>query len=154
MVENVQRKIVLILSLVVIAALCMFLPEQPFRMGLDLQGGTRLVYRFDFQKSLDAGEITSEEFQDKPRLLQEFINITHSRINPNGLLDPSIRPQGTDRVVIELPGTALASASASALLQGDLGPNVRQLTLSGTPEQIDAFPSSGGVVSIILPSMR
>ncbi len=150
MVENVQRKVTLIASMLIIAALCMILPENPFRLGLDLQGGTRLLYRFDFDKAVAEGTIRPEELQNKPRLLQEFIDITRNRIDPTGTLDASIRPQGEDRVVIELPGTALASASANAPLSMTLAADARDyLILDGADEALlEAFPSSGGVISI------
>lgn len=149
MVENVQRKITLIAAMLIIAALCMILPESPFRMGLDLQGGTRLVYRFDFEKAVEDGAITEDELQNKQQLLQEFINITRERIDPLGNLDLSMRPQGEDRVVIELPGTALASASAQAPLGALLKAEGTYLVLDGTdPALLEGFPSSGGVISV------
>ncbi|MEM7516110.1 MAG: hypothetical protein AAF368_04185, partial [Planctomycetota bacterium] len=117
MVENVQRKILLVATLLVLAALSMFLPEEPFRMGLDLQGGTRMVYRFDFEKAAADGQITREELQDKMSLKQEFIRIVRERIDPTGTLEPVLRPEGEDRVVIELPGISeLSTASAAGTL--------------------------------------
>ncbi len=149
MVENVQRKITLIAALLIVAALCLIVPEQPFRLGLDLQGGTRLLYRFDFEKAVADGTIDERELQNKPLLLQEFINITRNRLDKTGTLDLSIRPQGEDRVVIELPGTALASANAQGKLKAPLAANAKFLVLQDmAPAEIEAFPSTGGVISI------
>ena len=46
MVENLGRKITLILALLAVAILSLFVAG--FRLGLDLQGGTRLVYELPF----------------------------------------------------------------------------------------------------------
>ena len=46
-----------------------FLHRSPFRLGLDLQGGTRLVYHFDFEDALKKGQITATEHADKATML-------------------------------------------------------------------------------------
>ena len=48
MVENLGRKLTLIVTLLVVSLGLLIVPSDPFRLGLDLQGGTRLVYSFDF----------------------------------------------------------------------------------------------------------
>ncbi len=47
MIDNVGRKVFWIVVFLLAAISSLLVPEKPFRMGLDLQGGTRLVYRFD-----------------------------------------------------------------------------------------------------------
>ena len=49
--ENLGKKITITVVLAVAAILCLVLPKKPFRLGLDLQGGTRLVCRFDFEEA-------------------------------------------------------------------------------------------------------
>ncbi len=43
MVENVGRKVLLILALLVLSGAFLLLKDPAFNLGLDLQGGTRLV---------------------------------------------------------------------------------------------------------------
>ena len=150
MVENVQRKIFLILTLLVIAALCLLLPEKPFRLGLDLQGGTRLVYRFDFDKALREGQLSEADLADKTTLREEFIRIVRKRIDPNGVLEPVLVSEGEDRVVIELPGISdLSTAEASGKLETLVAADERtELQLAGSGEALEGFPVSGGTIAI------
>ncbi len=157
MLENVGRKVTTILLLLLVAILCMALPSireqaptSPFRMGLDLQGGTRMVLSFPFEEALKEGKITEAEFADKAGLMQQFTGIIRERVDPTGVHDPIIRSEGLDRVVIELPGTAeLASAGASDALQEAIGAGDRTLALASTDAaDLRAFPATGGVVRI------
>jgi preprotein translocase subunit SecD len=73
--ETIRRKI--LLTFVLVLAACasllippMFLHRSPFRLGLDLQGGTRLVYHFDFEEALRLGKISQAEYDDKPTMPQ------------------------------------------------------------------------------------
>src|SRR5437867_7246704 len=116
MTEKLGRKFALILALALAACASLLVPpvflhQSPFRMGLDLQGGTRLVYHFDFEDALKQGQITASEFGDKVNLLQEFCGIIRGRVDPNGIMELSIRPEGTERIVIELPGAAELAAA-------------------------------------------
>ena len=49
--------------------------SKPFRLGLDLQGGTRLVYKFDFEQAVKDGILQPGELNRKQELLQEFATI-------------------------------------------------------------------------------
>ena len=51
MVENVSRKVTFVATALLVSLAFLLVPEKPFQMGLDLQGGTRLVYRFDFDEA-------------------------------------------------------------------------------------------------------
>jgi preprotein translocase subunit SecD len=57
--ENLGKKITITVVLAVAAILCLVLPKKPFRLGLDLQGGTRIVCRFDFDEALKLGRISA-----------------------------------------------------------------------------------------------
>ena len=72
MIENVGRKVFWIVVFLLAAILCLWVPEKPFRMGLDLQGGTRMVYRFDFEEAAEQGKISEFELGNKVQLLQDF----------------------------------------------------------------------------------
>ena len=155
MTEKLGRKFALIvaLALAAIASLVVppvFLKRSPFRLGLDLQGGTRLEYSFNFEEALKRGQITASEFADKATMLQEFCGIIRGRVDPKGVMELSIRPEGINRIVVELPG---AAELAAARTQGKLGQALTvdglELTLdSGDAETVKAFPVSGGLITI------
>jgi protein-export membrane protein SecD len=64
-------------------------------LGLDLQGGMRLVLEIDRSKL--------EKADDKD-VLDRAYTIIENRINALGVAEPSIQKQGKDRLIIELPG--------------------------------------------------
>lgn len=64
-------------------------------LGLDLQGGMRLVLEVDRSKL--------EKADDKD-VLDRAYTIIENRINALGVAEPSIQKQGKDRLIIELPG--------------------------------------------------
>ncbi|MCK6448055.1 MAG: protein translocase subunit SecD [Planctomycetes bacterium] len=152
MVENVGRKIALILALVAASVLVLLLPSKPIRLGLDLAGGVRMVYRLDFELAKANNQITGNE--DPNELVEESIAIIRSRVDPNGVVEPVIRKLGTDRIEIQIPGTAeltgvAARATLGAALVGS-GDQLRDnIQLAATdPKQIEGFPATGGVIRI------
>ena len=64
-------------------------------LGLDLQGGMRLVLEVD-RSHLEKG-------QDKD-LLDRAFTVIENRINALGVAEPTIQKQGKDRIIVELPG--------------------------------------------------
>jgi SecD/SecF fusion protein len=64
-------------------------------LGLDLQGGMRLVLEIDRSK------LDNKEDKD---VLDRAYTIIENRINALGVAEPSIQKQGKDRLIIELPG--------------------------------------------------
>lgn len=107
MVRNLKWKAALV-ALVVGLALWMAYPPLDIRdnegnitqegkvnLGLDLQGGMHLVLL------VDTSELDPEEAKDAP---DRALEIIRNRIDQFGVLEPSIQRQGTDRIVIQLPG--------------------------------------------------
>ena len=88
-----------------------FLATHPFKLGLDLSGGTHLVYR------ADVSEIDATEIGDSMSSLRDVIE---RRINIFGVSEPSIQVQdggfsnqGEQRLIVDLPGvTDVSSAIA------------------------------------------
>ncbi|MFT5154180.1 MAG: SecD/SecF fusion protein, partial [Planctomycetota bacterium] len=147
MFENVGRKITLILSLLAIAVVALIVGQ--LRLGLDLEGGTRMEYRLPYQDALDEGTITAQEFADKPALTRQIVTIFRNRVDPSGVRDPQIYPVGDDRIVIELPGNdSGAHENIVGVLDQELPKNVSTLTLQQNAEVIADFPSSGGTIQI------
>jgi SecD/SecF fusion protein len=64
-------------------------------LGLDLQGGMRLVLEID--------RTNIEKEQDKD-LLDRAFTVIENRINALGVAEPTVQKQGKDRIIVELPG--------------------------------------------------
>lgn len=147
MVQHVGRKILLIAAL--LAASVLSLTLMGFRLGLDLQGGTRLVYTVPFEEALAEGTITEAEFNDRRGLIDQMISIWKTRLDPQGVREPNVHAEGTDRIVIELPGSGSeVRKEIDAPLGEDVEPGSRTISLGGTDAERDAFPSGGGVIEI------
>lgn len=65
------------------------------QLGLDLQGGSHLVYQADFKdvESADQGEA-----------LNAVRDTIERRVNSFGVSEPLVQIQGNDQIVVELPG--------------------------------------------------
>ena len=64
------------------------------RLGLDLQGGTHLVYQ-----AVGEGGVAPT-----PDQMEGVRQIIERRINPLGVTEPVIQVMGEDRVLVQLPG--------------------------------------------------
>ncbi|MEK7873580.1 MAG: hypothetical protein AAB502_06965, partial [Chloroflexota bacterium] len=64
-------------------------------LGLDLRGGTHLVYEAVRQPG--APPITPEQ-------MHGVVNIIEQRVNAYGVTEPIVQQMGDDRVLVELPG--------------------------------------------------
>ncbi|MCY2958722.1 MAG: protein translocase subunit SecD [Planctomycetota bacterium] len=154
MTENLGRKTTLTVALLLVALALIFGPlllnKKPFRLGLDLQGGTRLVYRFDFQDALSKGLITPQEAADPEGLLQQMKTIIHERLDPQGVRELSLRSQGKDSIVIEVPGAAEFSAAVPGTkLSAAIAPDALSLVLDGSqPQVVKAYSQNGGTIQI------
>lgn len=67
----------------------------PFRLGLDLQGGTHLVYEGDLK------DITP---QDRGAAMSSVRDVIERRVNAFGIAEPVVSVAGTNRLIVELPG--------------------------------------------------
>lgn len=64
------------------------------RLGLDLQGGTRITLQ---AKASGGGSVTSDK-------LDEAVGIISSRVNGAGVAESAVSTQGSDIIVVEIPG--------------------------------------------------
>jgi preprotein translocase subunit SecD len=67
-------------------------------LGLDLQGGTQLILRLQYEK-LPAGVTTPQA-----ELQRQAIRVIERRINGLGVSEPVIQGLGPDKILLELPG--------------------------------------------------
>lgn len=65
----------------------------PFRLGLDLLGGSHLVYQADLSK-----------VQDKGEAMQGVRDVIERRVNLFGVAEPLVQVTGRDRLIVELAG--------------------------------------------------
>ncbi len=64
-------------------------------LGLDLQGGMHLVLQVDKTK------LSEKEASDAQ---ERALEVIRSRVDQFGVTEPSIQPQGSDRIIVQLPG--------------------------------------------------
>jgi len=98
--KNLTWKIVLAIVLVVVAAWTLYPPNETLKPGIDLAGGTSLIYEIDAQ-----GLIAAE----RKELSTKMITVLRRRIDPANIQNLIWRPQGATRFEIQMP---LASAEA------------------------------------------
>jgi preprotein translocase subunit SecD len=67
-------------------------------LGLDLQGGTQLILRLQYEKLPPGSNATRSELQN------QAINVIDRRINAIGVSEPVIQGLGDDKILLELPG--------------------------------------------------
>ena len=94
------RSLILIAFLVLVSGLVLGLKVieiGDFKLGLDLQGGSHLVYR---AVDKDTGEPITPERGEMDALKRSI----EERVNASGLGEPSIQILGGDRLLIQLPG--------------------------------------------------
>lgn len=71
-----------------------FFPERPFKLGLDLLGGTHLIYQAD---------LSNIEKEDYSFTLQGLRDVIERRVNLFGVREPLVQVQG-ERLIVELAG--------------------------------------------------
>ena len=152
MVENLGRKLTTIFVLLATSIALLTLKDVPLNLGLDLQGGTRINLSVDFDEAFEAGLITPRENADRQTLLIQMISIFRERIDPYGTLEPVIRTEGSNSIIIEMPGNAgMADRKASAPIIGELAVGGDSVVLGAGSE---GFPAGGGEVKIGREEMR
>jgi protein-export membrane protein SecD len=70
--------------------------QNAMKLGLDLQGGSYLVYEVDIEK-IDPAKRTGDE-------IDQAIEVIRNRVDQYGVLEPVIQKQGETRIVVQLPG--------------------------------------------------
>jgi SecD/SecF fusion protein len=102
MYKNLVPKSILILFLIVLAVLVLFPPSQKLKPGIDLAGGTSLIY------AIDTAGLNANEERD---LAQKMITVLRRRIDPANIQNLVWRPLGNTRFEIQMP---LASKETQA----------------------------------------
>ncbi len=114
----------------------------PFKLGLDLNGGTHLVYKADTSK------IAPEDVDDAMQSLRDVID---ARINALGVSEPIIQTEKANingeevsKLIVELPGVTDVKQAVSIIGQTPIlefkkiNPSAPTLTASSSQADLDA----------------
>ena len=84
-----------LLGLIAVAGIAVYvIMQMPINLGLDLQGGTRLV--------LEGRE--TEKIKVSDDAMNGVVAVIRNRIDSLGVTEPNIQRKGKDQVIVELPG--------------------------------------------------
>jgi len=123
--------------LIIVGSLALLYPFWPLKdvvpLGLDLQGGVRLV--------LEAQDVSGMTAAQKQDTIDRVITILNNRVDQFGMANAEIKRMGTDRVLVNLPGTkdpteARTLIGQTAMLQ------FHKVVEAGTSPNSDLVPSS------------
>jgi SecD/SecF fusion protein len=98
MYKDLSWKALLIAFLIIVAVIYVYPPSEKLKQGLDLAGGTSLIYEIDTSDLAPA---------DRRDLAKNMIPILLKRIDPKGVANTVMRPQGDTRIEIQLPVASL-----------------------------------------------
>ncbi|NOR64532.1 MAG: protein translocase subunit SecD [Candidatus Scalindua sp.] len=70
-----------------------YIAKGQIKLGLDLRGGSELLYK-----------IKVDETEQRPGLTDEIIALLEKRIDPQGVLEYRLQQQGMRRILIQVPG--------------------------------------------------
>jgi SecD/SecF fusion protein len=106
MKQNLGSRFILILAAIVLAALCIYF--NGIRGGIDLSGGTSLVYQLNVPKNYHGS--TS-------RLAQQVIAVLRKRVDPDNVYNLVWRVLTGDRIEIQMPLSSAKSRAAQKQYQ-------------------------------------
>ena len=90
-----KQRSALILILVMLIASIIVLTNVPFRLGLDLRGGSQLTIQL---KPSEAVPVIDE------RVLTSVQSVIDNRVNELGVSEALVQTVGQDQIVVQLPG--------------------------------------------------
>jgi preprotein translocase subunit SecD len=108
-------------------------------LGLDLKGGTHLVYQANLEEASYEGA------------MEGAIDIVRDRIDRYGVAEPIIQQQGDDRLLIQLPGVEDVD-EAKALIGQTAALDFRELQEGGQRniQWVKAFDEAGAPTNIVV----
>src|SRR6201991_1204382 len=102
MSERRRSSFVLLIVLLLIGGSIYTLVQKPTVLGLDLQGGSQLVYR---------AEPTAQQ-AITPDAMQRTIDLMQKRVNEFGVSEAELFQSGSDQIEVNLPGVEDAERAA------------------------------------------
>lgn len=92
--KNLFWKMLLIVGVTILAVWVVYPPQERLKLGLDLAGGTSLIYEID---------TTGLSPEERKGLAESMIPILMKRIDPAHMANVVMRPQEDTRIEIQLP---------------------------------------------------
>ena len=97
MVKNLKWKALLVIAVVALGIWMAYPPQEKVKLGLDLKGGMHLILKVDLDK---VPEDLRHDATDRA------IEVIRNRIDQFGVSEPLIQKQGTNYIVVQLPGVS------------------------------------------------
>ena len=123
--------------IVIVGSLWLIYPFWPLKevvnLGLDLQGGVRLVLEGEGVSQMDA--------KDQTETIDRVIEILANRIDQYGLANAEIRRFGGDRILVNIPG-ATDPAEARRLIGQTAMLEFREVVRAGSSKLEELIPES------------
>ncbi len=123
--------------LVLFGALFLLYPFWPLKdvipLGLDLQGGVRLVLEAQGTEKMDAAQ--------RDDTINRIITILNNRVDQYGLANAEIKRLGTNRVLVNLPGTKNPQEARQLIGQTAML-EFKKVIQAGTSPNEDLVPTS------------
>ncbi len=132
-----------LLALFILAALVVFplgngiIGKLGVSLGLDLEGGTYLVYQADLS-AVEAG--TESEIMDG------VVKVIANRINPLGVSESTVAKHGDSQIVVEIPGKSLTDTQKENLGSTALLEFYEKATIDGVITWVPATGTINGEV--------
>ncbi|MCD6539483.1 MAG: protein translocase subunit SecD [Candidatus Omnitrophica bacterium] len=111
--NRISLRGILILVVFILSLILIFPLKEKINLGLDLKGGMHLIYKID---------TTNLSLQERKGASERAVEIIRNRIDELGVKEPVIQPQGSEGILIQLPGVvdrerALEIIGKTALLE-------------------------------------
>ena len=88
--------------------------KHTLRWGIDLEGGTNLIYQVETEKARQEGK-------DIPQAMDKMVTTIGKRINPSGAEEVTVRRVGQDRIEVIIPGADQAVVAEKKKAMTELG---------------------------------
>lgn len=127
---------------------------EPFKLGLDLKGGVRVVLRAQVEK------LPPEKQREwRPENMASVVDIVERRVNRLGVTESVVARQGQDRIVVELPGVvdeqeALRLIQTTAQLEFWYLPSVQSERNPMARYRLDTRQEGGQEITTIYDTVR
>jgi len=95
MMRNYYIKFILILAIIGYCVWQIYPPGEKIKKGLDLQGGVHIVLEVEQPPQTD---------KSKSDVTQRALEIIRNRVDALGVSEPVIQKEGTNRIIVDLPG--------------------------------------------------
>jgi SecD/SecF fusion protein len=142
--KNLYAKLAMVIGIVVVAALVVYPLQDKLKPGIDLAGGTSLIYEID-TAGLEKSEIKG--------LALRMLPILRKRVDPTNVANILMRPLGDTRIEIQLPIASVKTVRKRKAYETALNEldsmnismvNVKRVLAKGGQERTDLFAEIAG----------